>query len=792
MILQRLKQRFSRRVERAQFQAIQLVSVKRTYLERRDKSRFRELVDIPTEIQLSNEQVKAATSHARETLVVAGAGSGKTFVLVGRAKYLVNSQRANPDSVLLLAYNKDAAEELSTRAKASNIQVTAKTFHGFGKSVVEQDGAHTGVAFGDDGEIANFLAKVLEDGLEDGAKQELSKYFWKEMVPTRAHSDFKDLNEYAAYVRATIPRTLKNETVKSHGEWLIANFLYANQIDYSYEQIYDIGSGREKHLPDFVVRQEGKPPVWIEYFGIDRKGGVAPGINPTVYNESISWKLNVHRSNSTSLIDLYFYDLMEEQLLEKLERALKAKGYELKPLSSKQILEQANQIGYQSRFLRLCEQFLGHVRAKRLRPMELSSLAVEPRDRAFVNVFNYFLKAYESELEKKRLPDYAELIHGAADRIESGDYPFRFTHVLVDEFQDISADRSRLLVAMQKARPSLEITCVGDDWQSIYRFGGSDVSIMREASKPKRNRKRVDLTNTYRLPQYIADISRDFVLQNRLQLEKKVHSQSVLEVDGQVIFHWDTQQKQHEENLKLVIDRMGSVAEDLSLSLMVLARYTSNLPSKKFIEGLWQGPVISSSIHAAKGLEADCVVIMDLVQDFRGFPSTIEDDPVMGLVMPDKDLHEHGEERRLFYVAITRSLREVHLISPISAPSLFASEMLDRKQGKHVGVDMAKNPKCPVCGVGRIFVSAKAQGSYCSNIPLCDFRAPKCLKCEKPMTMTGQKIGRYLCPDHPKFVYKDCYACTWGVLVPRTNSVTKQEFFSCHTWSKTRCKGVKN
>ena len=110
MILQRFKQRFSRSIERAQYQAIQLVSVKRTYLERRDKGRFRELVDIPKEIHLSNEQVTAATSHARETLVVAGAGSGKTFVLVGRAKYLVNSQRANPDSVLMLAYNKDAAE----------------------------------------------------------------------------------------------------------------------------------------------------------------------------------------------------------------------------------------------------------------------------------------------------------------------------------------------------------------------------------------------------------------------------------------------------------------------------------------------------------------------------------------------------------------------------------------------------------------------------------------------------------------------------------------------------------
>jgi DNA helicase-4 len=788
----RLRQRFTRRIERAQFSAIQLVSIKRSYLEKRDKNRFRELVDIPKDIQLSDEQVTAATSHARETLVVAGAGSGKTFVLVGRAKYLVNSQRAEAKAVLMLAYNKDAAEELSTRTKASDIDVTARTFHGFGNSVIKQEGERTGVAFGDDGEIASFLTKVMEKELDEVAKNELATYFWREMVPTRPYKDFKDLNEYAAYVRATIPRTLRDETVKSHGEWLIANFLFANKIDYAYEELYDVGTARERHAPDFVVWQKGKPRVWIEYFGTDRQGGVAPGISAAAYSEGIAWKKNVHQTNKTVLIDLYYYELLEDRLLDKLESSLRAFGYELNPRTPKEILEQANAIGYQSRFLHICEQFLGHVRAKRLGTSEVAALALDSRDKAFVEVFNYFLHAYEEELKRKKLPDYAELIHGAADRIASGEYPFNYTHVLVDEFQDISADRSRLLKTMQAAKLKLELTCVGDDWQSIYRFSGSDVSIMREASKPKRHRKRIDLTNTYRLPQHIADISREFVLRNPLQLEKKVNSQSDLGIEGEVIFHWDTEQGQHHENLELVIGRIGGAAQDPTLSLKILSRYTNNLPKRKFVEELWEGPVTVSSIHGAKGLEADYVIVMDLVQDFRGFPSTIEDDPVMRLVMPDKDLHEHGEERRLFYVALTRALREVHLISPISAPSLFATEMLDRKQGKHIGVDPTKNSKCPVCKVGRILVSANKRGSYCSNIPLCDFRAPKCAECEKPMVMTGNKTGRFICPEHPQMAHRDCHMCDWGVLIPRINSYTNQEFFSCHTWAKTRCKGVRN
>ena len=796
-MLERFKQRFSRKVESAQYQAIQLVSVKRSYLERRDKNRFRELVDIPAEITLSEEQVIAATSHAKETLVVAGAGSGKTFVLVGRAKYLVGSDRTTEDKILMLAYNKDAAEELSRRTKASGISVTAQTFHGFGNSVIKAPGERTGVAFGDSGEVSKFLAHQLKNELSEDSKSGLAKYFSQELVPYRDFEEFDSLNEYAAYVRATIPRTLMDEQVKSHGEWLIANFLFSNSISYSYEALYEEGkSAKDRHKPDFSIWELGKTPIWIEYFGTDRSNSVAPGISKEGYLDGIKWKKEVHARNSTILIELYYYDLKEGNLLTKLEAALKQNGVELKPKSADEILAQANEIGYDSRFLKVCEQFLGHVRANRLSPDELTELAkAQERDKTFINVFNQFLSAYENELKRLKLPDYAELIHGAADAISNSGYEFGFTHVLVDEFQDISSDRNRLIDSMKVANPKLEVTCVGDDWQSIYRFSGSDVSIMREASKPKMIRKRVDLTATYRLPQVIADISRNFILKNPLQLEKNVYSKSDLDVPGKVVTHWDMEQKENDQNLALVIERIGEDSKDPSKSLRVLARYVNNLPPKKYVENLWEGPVDISSIHAAKGLEADYVVVMDMVQDFRGFPSTIEDDPVMRLVMPGKDLHQHGEERRLFYVALTRARRETHLISPVSAPSLFTLEMLKDGLGVHVGLDNSKNRECPSCKSGRILVSNNAGGSYCSNIPLCDFISPPCLKCQKPMTYTGEK-ERFRCEKHPDALYKTCFVCDWGVLIPRKYiskySGTEEVFFSCHTWTKTRCKGKMN
>ncbi len=796
-MFERFKQRFSRKVESAQYQAIQLVSVKRSYLERRDKNRFRELVDIPAEITLSEEQIIAATSHAKETLVVAGAGSGKTFVLVGRAKYLVGSERTTEDKILMLAYNKDAAEELSRRTKASGISVTAQTFHGFGNSVIKAPGERTGVAFGDSGEISKFLSHQLKHEIDEESKIELARYFSQELVPYRDFEDFESLNEYAAYVRATIPRTLMDEQVKSHGEWLIANFLFSNSVPYSYESLYEEGkSAKDRHKPDFLIWEEGKSPIWIEYFGTDRSNSVAPGISKEGYLEGIKWKREVHEKNSTILIELYYYDLKEGNLLKKLEAGLRLNGVKLKPKSADEILRKANEIGYDSRFLKVCQQFLGHVRAKRLSTQELSLLASgQERNKTFIGVFNQFLSAYEAELARLGLPDYAELIHGAADAIRNSEYEFSFTHVLVDEFQDISSDRNRLIDSMKLANPQLEVTCVGDDWQSIYRFSGSDVSIMREASKPKMIRKRVNLTATYRLPQVIADISRNFILKNPLQLEKNVYSKSDLSVPGKVVTHWDMEQKENDQNLALVVERIGQDSKDPSKSLRVLARYVSNLPSKKFVENLWEGPVDISSIHAAKGLEADYVVVMDMIQDFRGFPSTIEDDPIMNLVMPEKDLHQHGEERRLFYVALTRARRETHLISPVSAPSLFTLEMLKDGLGAHVGLDHSKNRECPSCKSGRILVSKNAGGSYCSNIPLCDFIAPICLKCQKSMTYTGEK-ERFRCEEHSDALYKPCFVCVWGVLIPKKYisrySGTEEIFYSCHTWTKTRCKGKSN
>ena len=184
-MFERISSRLQRKIEKSQYQLIQLVSVRRTYREKRDKKRFRSLVDIPKEITLSEQQVIGATSHARETLLVAGAGSGKTFVLVGRAKYLINSKRVPPKNILMLAFNRDAAKEIAYRTKSSGIDVKAQTFHSFGNSVLQDSGQRTGAAFGNDGELSRFINKFITDGIDESGKKDLAEYFAYESVPKR-------------------------------------------------------------------------------------------------------------------------------------------------------------------------------------------------------------------------------------------------------------------------------------------------------------------------------------------------------------------------------------------------------------------------------------------------------------------------------------------------------------------------------------------------------------------------------------------------------------------------------
>ena len=787
MFFKRWKNRTGTRIETVQHQIIEIVSIRKFVRERTDKGKFREVFQRFQSFPLTQSQVAAAVSHYKETLVVAGAGSGKTSLLLGRAKYLVDSNRAVAPNILTLAFNKDAASELESRAKSLDLDIVAQTFHGFGNAILKDEDRGTGVAFGDQGTVSKFLKTEFERIEDSPAGLTIAKYFSQELVPFKQHEEFENLSEYAAFIRSSIPITLSDDRVKSHGEWLIANYLFCQGIEFQYEKLFDKkGFPRNKHKPDFTIT--GKSEIYIEYFGIDGSGSTAPWIDEGNYHSSMEWKRNVHTQCGTKLISVTYQDLKDGVLLKKVETELRKSQVQFNPRTPKEILSRSNEVGYTSRFVRLCETFLQHSRAQRFTSNDLQVLAgTNERTRTFVDIFGKLYSAYEQRLVELGLPDFADLIHKSADLLESGLAEFPFTHVMVDEYQDISKDRQRLIDAMRVANPEVELTLVGDDWQSINRFAGSDLSIMRQASKPKLDRKVVPLGETHRFPQSLANYSSKFIQENPAQLRKEITSQSQVSSLDTLFLHWNTQLDENLENLKQVISIIGSGNNEES-DLMVIARYSNNLPTQAQVEKLWKGPVTIKTIHSSKGMEADYVIVMDVQQDNRGFPSTIEDDPVIKLVLPDSERFEHAEERRIFYVALTRARVACHLITPVQAPSLFALELNEKGVGINLGLDPSLNVMCPICKSGRIVKSKKNDGCYCSNYPLCKMRTPPCGVCGQSTNLMSLNPLIYSCKDHPGESFNLCPSCDWGVLLWRDGKYGA--FQSCHTWPITRCKGV--
>lgn len=760
---------------------------KRSRTEKSDRTRFEEGFARWLPSPLTKSQVAAAVSRWPETLVVAGAGSGKTTLLLGRAKYLVESGRVQPGRILALAFNRSAAEELTERALRADVDIRAMTFHSFGNSVLNQDARVGGVAFGEEQEVAKFFTNQISASISLDPKRLLTRFFSEMLVPFREQSTFVTMADYAAFARA-IPLTLSNTRVKSHGEFVIANYLFARGIRFEYEAIYE-GKGRDQwHRPDFTVFGPRDSIIYVEYFGIDAEGNTAPFIDRDQYHLDMQRKRLTHLENETTLVELTYQDLRDGVLVKRLEKELNEREFSTEWKTGDELLAAANDVGYVNRFVRLCGSFLTHARARRITSSQLASMSTaDQRTKMFISIFAPFLAAYEAELSRLALPDFADMIHQAADKLISGQVDFPFDHVLVDEYQDISTDRSRLLEAMKTANPSAEFLFVGDDWQSINRFAGADVALMRRFKHKSIDQKTARLAETHRFPQSLADVSSAFIQKNPHQIRKTVVSTNASLSRETLHVHTDTNSSNRLSGIKRVVDLIGE-ANDGQATLLVIARYNSNLPQRSDIQRFWRGPLDIRSIHRSKGSEADYVIVVDLVQDFRGFPSTIEDDPILALVMPDAETFLYAEERRLMYVALTRARVECHLIAPLDEPSLFAVELIGNYQETAHGFSKLDMSRCPVCTSGFLTQSARDGGTHCSNSPYCVFRAPKCEIC-RDQRLHSTSVGpmRFSCVNHPNHTFSTCPLCGWGILVKRRGKYG--EFKGCSNFSVTGCKG---
>ena len=732
-------------------------------------------------------------------------------MIVAKAAYLIERGIRRPDEILLMAFGKDAASEMADRIKKrSGVSVDALTFHALGNRIIrEVEGRAPALAdhASDDAKYRGLLRDILNNEIvKSGLGQHLLDWFSEFYYPFKNEWDFKSLNAYYQWVEAHDLRTLNGDRVRSFEEWEISNWLYRNGIAHEYEPVYEHelpADARSTYKPDFRLTESG---IYIEHFGVrktrDPGGSIrlitAPHIDCERYLEDMAWKRQVHQKNGTILIETFSYEKVEGRLLDALKKKL-APYVEFKPVPTNQLFEKLAEMGQVDAFTQMLGTFLRHFKNSGASVTQCHTRAEKTasalRNRAFLRIFEPLFAAYEQRLGD--MIDFEDMIVRAAEHVESGRYKSPYRHLLVDEFQDISDGRARLLRALKAQHSDARIFAVGDDWQSIYRFTGSDIHLMRNfgtefggsfAGKNDVHRT-VDLGRTFRSVDKIAQPARRFVLRNPSQITKAVVPAGTATAPALMVAYYTS--GQDSAALKSTLEHISAKEPD-GVSVLLLGRYHHSKP--KALDQLSKSfPKLSirfMTVHASKGLEADHVIILGAVSGTMGFPSEIVDDPVLDLVLPEPENFKHAEERRLFYVALTRARKSVTILADRENPSAFARELIEcpEYEAVEVGEPGIAEHRCHSCGGRMLAQTAKNGRVYfsCEHRYLCGQILKPCNVCGRDLPVKDQANPEILtCSCGAEF--PACQECSSGWLVERKGKHGK--FLGCVTYPE--CNGTR-
>ncbi|MCC3306036.1 UvrD-helicase domain-containing protein [Sneathiella sp. HT1-7] len=774
---------------------------------------MKEFFDTIESNPLTSEQRRAVVIDEDATLILAGAGSGKTSVIVAKAAYLITRGIRRPEEILLMAFGKDAANEMAERiAKRSGAAVDAMTFHALGNRIireVEGKGPVLADHADDDAKFRVLLKDILLTEITKKANLKsillnwFSEFFW----PYKNEWDFKSKAKYFEWIEAHELRTLNGDRVKSHEEWEIGNWLFLNGIEYEYEPVYEHelpDNKRGAYKPDFRLTESG---IYIEHFGVrkakDSSGKTylttAPYIDRKRYLEGMAWKRKVHNENGTTLIETFSYENVEGRLLEALEEKL-TPYVEIKPIPEDQVFSTLTEMGQIDQFTQILGTFLRHYKSSNLSINQCKAISdnLENKRRhfAFLKIFEPLFEAYQQRMGDKI--DFEDMINRAAEHVQAGRYKSPYRHLLVDEFQDISEGRARLLKALKAQHSDARIFAVGDDWQSIFRFAGSDIHLMRDFGtefggdfgNDRGIHSVVDLGRTFRSVDRIALPARRFILKNPAQIEKKVKTIATSNVPAIMVFYYN--HSRVSAALAEVLAQLSEMAASGG-SVLLLGRYNYLRP-KNMKDLKAKFPKLSlkfKTAHGSKGLEADHVVILRASSGAMGFPSEITDDPLLDLVLPKSENFDHAEERRLFYVALTRARKSVAILADREKPSEFVRELSDDPEYQILTFDESSGSKvykCPDCGGRMLAKTGKGNRIYfsCEHRKLCGKTLLPCQVCGSDLPIKDAKNPEnMICCCGAE--HQACPECTDGWLVERRGKFGK--FLGCINYPSCRGRG---
>lgn len=648
---------------------------------------------------LDPQQASAVGAVGGDIEVVARAGSGKTHTLVARALFLQKHCGVPPEALLLLAFNKKAADEIKGRLRKAleGDLPHVMTFHALAHALVHPEEELVYDEDAHEGRQSRLIQDVIDDHLQSETylpmiRNIMMSHFlddWETIEKGGFHLSIPELVRY----REALPReTLKGEYVKSFGEKLIANTLFSNGVDYKYERSFR-WSG-VNYRPDFTILLGERRGAVIEYFGL--KGD--PDYDEMSRDKREFWASR----DGWTLLEFTPGDITsrgEEAFKQHLLDVLRDAGVEHRPLSDEEMwqLIERRTIDH---FTGAMRSFVGRCRKRNLSLDELEALinahdTVSEAEELFLTVGVSMYAGYLDRLTANKQEDFDGLMWRAIELLESGHGRFvrdrgretgdvkNLRFVMVDEFQDFSEMFFRLTQGMRSTNPVVEFFCVGDDWQAINGFAGSELRFFENFEEYFSQTRRMLIDTNYRSAVKIVETG-NAAMRGRGEPAKphRADPGSVLAGRLDAFTPSVSELARHDgDELTPAVLRLAKHALDRGRNVVMLSRRNAVPGYVKYSGEPYRGPdglprfeehvrsffpkedrkrITVSTAHKYKGAEEETVIILDAN---RGCYPLIHPNWVFLRVFGDRVESIEAEERRLFYVALTRAKDTLYILS---------------------------------------------------------------------------------------------------------------------------------
>lgn len=665
-------------------------------------SQYKDFFDHCLQYPLDNQQRRSILSETDNCLVVSSAGSGKTSSIIGKVKYLTDIQKISPKQILLISYTNKAAAELSERVNVPELK--GYTFHKLALDIISKvTGQKPTICDNTDLLIVNIYHYLLH---YKAFQQSIIEYFaeYQDLESDREKEENEKrrnlIKQRENRLKAILPDMDGNAIyVKSKQEQKICLVLSSLGLQFRYEEPYEHAVANEMHSqykPDFSIYYEknGKiHRVYLEHFGVDEHGlvpswfakekGITYEEANKRYGDGITWKKTVHEKYGTTLLSTSSADFHYHDIYEQLKKVFIKNGIPIHEKSYYELCElilPENSI-QEKAFIRLIITFITLMKSRCVSIDDVMMKASHDEHSLFTikNIIKPIYERYITELEQRNEIDFTDAILKATKMCKLH-HPVNYRFIIVDEFQDISVDRYNFLLALREGNPPAKLYCVGDDWQSIYRFSGSDMALFNYFENYFGPTEINRIETTYRFGNPLINMSSKFILKNKAQINKNIHPFNN-NIRTELHFY-----KYRQDNYCSIISQLISTIPN-DKTIFLLGRYSfDDIYLSSTYQNVTEGNKIFYTIngrkiefltvHKSKGLEADYVILLQCNRGTYGFPSQISDNPVLDYVLTKSDQYPFGEERRLFYVAITRAKIKTMVLYDQRCPSLFVNEFL--------------------------------------------------------------------------------------------------------------------